>query len=275
MIRCFALLLTLFCIFNSRAGTMASFNTSVGNMEMELYDDDKPITVDNFIKYVITGRFKDIFIQRWETNFVIQAGGYYVTNTSAGSKILPVTTFPEIKNEYSVGRQFSNTYGTIAMARRGGDTNSASSQWFFNLKDNSFLDDVDGGFTVFGKVTAGTNVLNLFIPPPTNNGIYKVSAPPLTTLPVLSPAPTVDDLIYVHIKLWRDLGLKFAIIRGGARQIQWTSALNHPNILETSTQGGTAWQTVTNFVGNGAPVIVFDRAPKAQNQIYRVRIDYP
>ena len=53
------------------------------------------------------------------------------------------------------------------------------------------------------------------------------------------------------------------------------SALNHPNILETSTQGGTTWQTLTNFVGNGASVIVFDRAPKAQNQIYRVRIDYP
>src|SRR5205814_2006173 len=138
-------------------------------------------------------RFNNTFLQRWEPNFVIQAGGYYVTNKTTGPEIDPVPTFPEIPNEYSVGRQFSNIYGTIAMARRSGETNSASSQWFLNLTNNAFLDTVDGGFTVFGKLTSGSNILDLFIPPPPTKGIYRAQAS-FGNPPVLAANPGIKDL---------------------------------------------------------------------------------
>src|SRR3954462_10805041 len=125
--------LTLMLLLQSRilAGTLATFTTSVGTMELELYDEERPITVSNFIKYVTSGRFQNQFIQRWEPNFVIQAGGYYVgsdTNNATDFRTIPI--FGTITNEYSLGRNFSNIYGTIAMARHSGNTNSASSQWF-------------------------------------------------------------------------------------------------------------------------------------------------
>src|SRR5688572_5645985 len=128
-----------------------------------------------------------------------------------------------ITNEYSVGRTFSNTYGTIAMARQPTRTNSASSQWFLNLKNNSFLDSVDGGFTVFGRVIAGTNVLNLFIPPPPVHGIFRVNAGGgLSTLPTLSTNPSFGDLIYVKVllrtNLNRDLNLAVSPTRPGQRR---------------------------------------------------------
>src|SRR5205823_7448874 len=82
-------------------GTLATFVTTLGNMELELYDEDKPITVSNFVKYVTSGQFTNQFIQRWEPNFVVQAGGFRVTNTDAGLRIAAVPTYGNIKNEYS------------------------------------------------------------------------------------------------------------------------------------------------------------------------------
>src|SRR5690242_11955968 len=156
----------LFTIIRSvHCGTLLTLESTVGNMELELYDEDKPVTVSNFVKYVTSGVFTNLFIQRWEPNFVIQAGGFRVINTTNGLRVSQITSYGNITNEYSVGRTFSNTYGTIAMARQGGVVNSASSQWFLNLTNNSFLDKVDQGFTVFGHITSGTNILNLFIPP--------------------------------------------------------------------------------------------------------------
>src|SRR6476620_5904721 len=103
--------LLLLALFSSahllRAGTLATFETSVGNMELEFYDEDKPITVSNFVKYVTSGQYTNLFIQRWVPNFVIQAGGFRVTNTTDGLKIEDVPTYGNIKNEYGVGSTFS------------------------------------------------------------------------------------------------------------------------------------------------------------------------
>ena len=86
-------------------------------------------------------------------NFVIQGGGYRIKSGTLGT----VPEGPAVKNEPHPGNP-GNIFGTIAMAKLGGDPNSATNQWFFNLGDNRVapndlgLDTQNGGFTVFGKV---------------------------------------------------------------------------------------------------------------------------
>ncbi len=140
--------------------------TPQGPIDVALYGAQKPITVANFLRYVnegryfpndpTTGRAAPSFIHRSATNFVIQGGGFAATvNPGAPANLQPtqVLTFPPILNEPGI----SNKRGTIAMAKLGGDPNSATSQWFFNLADNSAnLDTQNGGFTVFGRVVNGT-----------------------------------------------------------------------------------------------------------------------
>jgi len=145
--------------------------TNFGTLEIELFDQDKPETVQNFLLYVNAGVYSNLVIHRVETNFVLQAG--HVTlpkpdSTNAFTSYVPGKNYGSITNEFGVGPQLSNVFGTIAMARSPGQTNSASADWFINLNDNTNLDTIDGGFTVFGQVvntTAannGTNLLNFF-----------------------------------------------------------------------------------------------------------------
>jgi cyclophilin family peptidyl-prolyl cis-trans isomerase len=145
--------------------------TNFGSLDVELFDADKPETVKNFLLYVYSGGFSNLLVQRVETNFVLQAGSRRVEKpgtTNEFNSYLPGKNFGQITNEYSVGPELSNLFGTIAMARQSGQTNSASSDFFFNLNDNTSLDTVDGGFTVFGRVinttgpNTGTNLLNTF-----------------------------------------------------------------------------------------------------------------
>src|SRR5258708_5571230 len=115
-----------------RAGTLAQFRTTIGSFDVELYDADKPVTVQNFIRYVTNGLYTNIIMHRIETNFVVQGGWIVFTNrgtTNVAYYYIP--TFPPITNEFKVGKFYSNTYGTIAMAKTG-DPNSATSQFFFN-----------------------------------------------------------------------------------------------------------------------------------------------
>jgi cyclophilin family peptidyl-prolyl cis-trans isomerase len=145
--------------------------TPFGSLDLELFDQEKPETVKNFLRYVYRGAYSNLVIHRLVTNFVLQAGHVTVPNpadTTAFTSYRLGTNFGRITNEYSVGPELSNDYGTIAMARIGGDTNSASDNWFINLTNNPALDAVDGGFTVFGRVVnttgglTGTNLLNYF-----------------------------------------------------------------------------------------------------------------
>lgn len=108
-----------------------------------------PATVTNFLRYADEGRYDNTFIHRSVPLFVIQGGGYKVAQG------LPhIDTFSPIVNEFGT----SNTRGTIAMAKLGGDPNSATSEWFVNLTNNNdpqnpdSLDNQNGGFTVFGRV---------------------------------------------------------------------------------------------------------------------------
>ncbi len=199
------LLLTLLSPPIAQSQTIVQFKTPLGAMDVELFDVDKPVTVANFLNYVTNGIYKDMFFHRWQPGFVIQGGGFAVARRGATNAAFTLfKNLGTITNEYAVGQKRSNVFGTIAMAKLGNDPNSASSEWFFNLGDNaSNLDNQNGGFTVFGRVIAGTNVLQRFNKQDPQNGIFRIDltsvTPAFAALPILSDNPTFKDLAFLDI----------------------------------------------------------------------------
>ena len=126
--------------------------TTKGNIEITLNRAKAPVTVDNFIKYVKEGFFDGTVFHRVIPGFMIQGGGF----TSAGTQ---KKTHQPIHLESKNG--LKNTKGTIAMARTN-DPDSATSQFFINLIDNSFLNASLGnqGYAVFGVVTSGMEAVD-------------------------------------------------------------------------------------------------------------------
>jgi cyclophilin family peptidyl-prolyl cis-trans isomerase len=134
--------------------------TSKGDITLELDADKAPETVKNFLQYVDEGFYDGTIFHRVIKNFMIQGGGF----TPAMSQ---KKTHDPVKNE--AGNGLKNARGTIAMARTS-DPHSATAQFFINLKDNAFLDHPgqDGwGYTVFGKVTGGMDVVDAIAAVPT------------------------------------------------------------------------------------------------------------
>lgn len=130
--------------------TMVRLHTVLGPVDIDLLDAEAPLTVANFLGYVRSGAYANSFIHRSMPGFVIQGGGYTWSDANGAIK---VPAGPAVKNEFSSTR--SNVRGTIAMAKVGGNPDSATTEWFFNLADNaSNLDNQNGGFTVFARVTA-------------------------------------------------------------------------------------------------------------------------
>lgn len=137
---------------HSNANEIVQIETDRGVIKLELFSDDAPLTVENFLGYVDNGHYNGTFFHRSVPGFVLQGGGFAFTPdqgdffSSGTSRIFqgnPVMNEPGI----------SNLRGTVAMAKLGGDPDSATNQWFFNLADNSAnLDSQNGGFTVFGQV---------------------------------------------------------------------------------------------------------------------------
>jgi len=113
---------------------------------MELLSSAAPATVANFLAYVDSGAYRNLFVHRSATNFVVQTGGWTVPPLKS------VPTFAPISNEFGL----PNIRGTVAMAKAESNPNSATSQWFVSLADNSAnLDQQNGGFTVFARVLGG------------------------------------------------------------------------------------------------------------------------
>ncbi|MCG3128378.1 MAG: hypothetical protein CHACPFDD_03266 [Phycisphaerae bacterium] len=127
--------------------------TSMGDIVVELEDDKSPLTVTNFLQYVDDQFYDDTLIHRVIPDFVIQGGGF----TANGNE---KTTRAAIINEAKTSGLL-NTRGTIAMARTN-DANSATSQFFINLKDNTTLDPTDSnpGYAVFGTVVEGMSIVD-------------------------------------------------------------------------------------------------------------------
>jgi cyclophilin family peptidyl-prolyl cis-trans isomerase len=119
--------------------------TPLGDIEIELLTEDAPNTVANFLRYIESGKYTKSFLHRSVPGFVLQGGGF----TFDGINSNFIFTFEPIENEFKV----SNTRGTVAMAKIAGSPDSATSQWFINLTDNSeSLDNSNGGYTVFARV---------------------------------------------------------------------------------------------------------------------------
>jgi peptidyl-prolyl cis-trans isomerase A (cyclophilin A) len=131
---------------------MVRFETSHGAFTVELYPQEAPVTVENFLRYVDDGHFDGTIFHRIVPGFVIQGGG--LTAEFDNKK-----TRPPIGNEAKNG--LKNTRGTLSMARTS-DINSATSQFFVNLADNAFLDHGprDYGYAVFGHVSSGMDVID-------------------------------------------------------------------------------------------------------------------
>jgi len=119
--------------------------TPLGDIEIELLENDAPKTVANFLSYIEDNRYDNAFFHRSDDGFIIQGGGF----TFKDDTVFEIPTFAPVENEFKI----SNTRGTVAMAKLGNDPNSATSQWFINLGNNSGnLDNQNGGFTVFARV---------------------------------------------------------------------------------------------------------------------------
>ena len=137
---------------------LVSLNTNFGQIQIELFPDSAPLTVENFLNYVQNGAYDGSFFHRLIPGFVLQGGGFTASTANINATDFQVDSVPTdspVINEFEI----SNTRGTVAMAKLGGDPDSATSQFFLNLVDNSGnLDFQNGGFTVFGEIVDMTVV---------------------------------------------------------------------------------------------------------------------
>ena len=151
---------------------MVEMTTSKGVIELELDAKNAPITVANFLEYVKSGHYDGTIFHRVIPGFVIQGGGLQ-------SGMTEKATGTPIENEADNG--LKNLTGAICMARTN-EPHSATSQFFINLKDNSFLDHTEKsatgwGYAVFGRVTSGMDVVEAIAAVPTGNAGYHSDVP--------------------------------------------------------------------------------------------------
>ena len=140
---------------------MITIKTNHGDISITLFDDEAPVSCDNFRRYAKDGHFTGTVFHRVIPNFMIQGGGMDENMTARPTR-------DPIKNEADNG--VSNKRGTLAMARTM-VVDSATSQFFINLRDNDFLDHGtrDFGYAVFGEVTDGMDVVDAIAAVPTGN----------------------------------------------------------------------------------------------------------
>lgn len=170
--------------------TVYRMETVLGDILIRLLDTATPNTVANFRSYADDGDWDNTFIHRSVPGFVVQGGGFSFDDAIGFPQGIP--SDPPVVNEPGI----SNLRGTVAMAKLGGDPNSATNQWFFNLGDNSAnLDFQNGGFTAFGRVVGGTmTVVDQIAALP----IFDAGQP-FDTLPLIEPEGTIDDSELVNI----------------------------------------------------------------------------
>lgn len=146
-----AVLSVIGCKGEKNMNTVVVLETSKGDIEVELYKAEAPVTVDNFISYVNAKHYEGTIFHRVISGFMVQGGGFTPDGTQK-------QTQAPIKLESNNG--LKNLAGTIAMARTM-VPDSATSQFFINTADNPFLDYAPGndGYAVFGKVIKGMDVV--------------------------------------------------------------------------------------------------------------------
>ncbi|MBI2823636.1 MAG: peptidylprolyl isomerase [Planctomycetia bacterium] len=230
------------------ADHIVTINTSLGSFQVELFDDITPATVANFLGYVDRGQYNDSFVHRVEPNFVVQLGGYSAANAPFNQTSAPQHINTDNNNDGqpdTVVNEFqnSNLRGTLAMAKQGGDPNSATSEWFINLGDNSAnLDNQNGGFTVFGKVLGdGMSVVDAIAAVPRFNFGDPFAAFPLRNFNASATDITRDNLVLINsIEVTSSIeGTVFADV-------------NASQAKDTSEQGLAGWTVYLDTNDNGA-----------------------
>ena len=191
--RCF---FWLACYFSLNVAAFCNpivqINSSLGDFKIELFDEVAPVTVNNFLNYVESDRYNGTLIHRSVPYFVIQGG--WLSFQSEINALVSIKTDDPIINEF----RMSNIRGTVSMAKQGGNPNSATSQWFVNLIDNTSLDTTNGGFTVFGNVLGeGMITVDAIAALPTVNLGGKASNAPFFTDLYSSPL----DFVYINAEV--------------------------------------------------------------------------
>ncbi len=185
-------------------GGVYQFQGTMGTFNVHLFENQTPVTAANFRAYADAGDWTNTFIHRSAPGFVIQGGGFAFANGQFGD----VNEGDPIINEPGI----SNTRGTIAMAKLGGDPDSATNQWFFNLADNSEnLDNQNGGFTVFAEVLgSGMDVIDAIAALPTYDGT--AIDPAFTDVPLKNytggPVQTQHFALFTSIARIDELGFQ-------------------------------------------------------------------
>jgi len=159
---------------------VAVISTSMGDITVELFKEQAPVSVENFLRYVSDGFYPGTIFHRVVSGFVVQGGGYL-------PGMVEKPTRPPIQNEATNG--LKNVRGSVAMARTQ-TLRSATSQFYFNVANNSSLDHrginpPDYGYAVFGRVLSGMDVVDKIAAVPTQR------ENPLT--PVVIKGVTVKD----------------------------------------------------------------------------------
>lgn len=140
-----------------------TLHTNHGDIRLELYPQNAPKTVENFLQYANDGFYEGTIFHRVISHFMIQGGGMTIEADEGGNRMVPKPTRDPIVNEANNG--LKNTRGTIAMARTN-DVNSATSQFYINVEVNGSLDHTGEqdsrawGYAVFGQVIEGMDVVD-------------------------------------------------------------------------------------------------------------------
>jgi cyclophilin family peptidyl-prolyl cis-trans isomerase len=159
------------------------FTTTAGDFVVEVYPDKAPRTVENFLRYVNDKHYNGTIFHRVINNFMVQGGGFDTRYVQKPTRA-PV---PHEGREALAKGGPKNVPGTLAMARTS-DPHSATAQFFINVKDNAFLDPSGNnpGYTVFGRVVSGMDVIDRIKTMPTGAGGPFASDVPATPVVIQS-----------------------------------------------------------------------------------------
>lgn len=219
--------------------TLLRLDTSQGLIDMRLLDAEAPKTVANFLAYVRSGAYADTLVHRSVPGFVIQGGGYRYGATGTQAPHIP--TNPPVVNEFSSTR--SNVRGTVAMAKTAVSPDTATSEWFVNLANNaSNLDNQNGGFTVFARVTTpGMQVADRIAALPRVNAANVVGSA-FDNMPVATSAVTVTNIREQSVVVRRVLELgSIATLADADRVFNYLEAA-YPQYLQTAATASGTWE---------------------------------
>ena len=218
-------------------------------LDVVLFDQPEqgaPLTAANLERYVEAGRYADTFFHRLVANFVLQGGGFVWPGGPDGTSttLAAVPSFEALINEYSGLR--SNIRGTVAMAKLGNDPDSATSQWFFSLADNSAnLDYQNGGFSVFGRLrdSADLLLLDVLASSQTFDATRAVSsavAGAFGSLPLYKLGDNFDPtdvLRFRDVEILKEPPLRFELDAPQSSSVQ--ARLDNAGVLNVAVTGGS------------------------------------